>query len=137
MSFVNDKAIYETLIGASSSVTDLTDGRIFANYADPGDDYPLVVYEQVGSDTTQVFGYTQLMIDETYEIRAVGRYEDGITALTDIGSAIVSAMHGTVATVKNLKVTIDVFGGTEVSRADELFIATVQVRARHMQLSEL
>ena len=137
MSFVNDKAIYETLIGASSSVTDLTDGRIFANYADPGDDYPLVVYEQVGSDTTQVFGYTQLMIDETYEIRAVGRYEDGITALADIGSAIVSAMHGTVATVKNLRVTIDVFGGTEVSRADELFIATVQVRARHMQLSEL
>ena len=77
------------------------------------------------------------MIDENYEIRAVGRYEAGITALATIGDAIVTAIHGTTATVGSISVTLDVFGGTEVSRADELFIASVQVRARHMQTSEL
>ena len=139
MTVLNDRAIYETLIAntATGSVHDLTNGRISANYGDPGEDFPLVVFEQVGSEATQVFGYSSLMIDETYDVRAIGRYEAGITSIGDIGNAIVTALHGTTAVVKNINVTIDVLGGTEVSRADELFIASVQVRARHMQTSEL
>lgn len=139
MTIVNDQAIYETLIAstASGSVHDLTSGRISANYGDPGEDYPLVVFEQIGSEAVEVFNHDRLMIDENYEIRAVGRYEAGITALATIGDAIVTAIHGTTATVGSISVTLDVFGGTEVSRADELFIASVQVRARHMQTSEL
>lgn len=139
MTIVNDQAIYETLIAstASGSVHDLTSGRISANYGDPGDDFPLVVFEQISSEASEVFGHTRLMIDEGYEVRAIGRYEAGITALAEIGDAIVTAIHGTTATVGSTSVTLDVFGGTEVSRADELFIATVQVRAKHMQTSEL
>lgn len=139
MTIVNDQAIYETLTSstASGSVHDLTRGRISANYGDPGDDFPLVVFEQIGSTATEVFSHTKLMIDETYEIRALGRYEDGIVSVATIGGAIVTAIHGTTATVGSVSVTLDIFGGTEVSRADELFIATVQVRAKHMQSSEL
>lgn len=139
MSLKSDMAIYQTLTASTvaGSVHDLTNGRISASYADPGEDFPLVVFEQTGSEAIEVFGHTQLMLNETYEIRAVGRYEEGITKIADIGAAIVTAMHGTTLSVKNLDITIDVSSGTEVSRADELFIGTVQVSTKHMQISEL
>ena len=74
-----DEAVYGVLTadkGGGSFYKNIG-GRVSAIYGDPGDVYPLCVYEQTGSDITPLFG-GKLMHRETYDVRGpMGRWRGG------------------------------------------------------------
>jgi len=135
-----DETIYEVLTSdkAAGSFYAKVGGRVSAVYGDPGDNFPLVVYEQTGSEITPLFG-GKLMRKELYDVRVVGRWEDGAAALGEICDLIVGLFNGTTdSTVTDYdQTTFDVVSGTDIDRADELLTATVRIEARATQTSGL
>ena len=51
-----DAAVYDVLSG-SATLDSKVNGRIYPSYGDPGDDFPLVVFEQTGSTINPLFGH--------------------------------------------------------------------------------
>jgi hypothetical protein len=78
-----DQAIYTQLISdqSSTSAFALVNGRISASYGDPGEDFPLITFEQVSDEVTKEYGGGVMMHNTVYEISIFGRWEDGLAEL--------------------------------------------------------
>ena len=129
-----DEAIYNHLISDQSdgSAFDLVSGRISAQYGDPGDDLPLITFEQTGSVAMQPFGGASLHLDESYEIQVVGRWEDGLAEIGDIADEVVELFGNPVfSTGTNLdRVIFEISSATNVLRDEEHLVATIGLRPR-------
>ena len=140
-----DAAIYDVLTAdkTANSLWKSVGGRISTAYGDPGDDFPLVVFEQVGSEITPLFGSgvsAYLIYADSYEIRIVGRWEDGVQALADLGDIVVGLFNGTTAATAPTnfdRAEFQITAATDIDRADELLTATVGVAVRATQTAGL
>jgi len=138
-----DAAVYDVLTAdkASGSLFKLVSGRIYPAYGDPGDDFPVIVYEQTGSNVVPLFGTSpKLMYTDQYQIRVSNRHEEGVAALAEIADLVVGLFNGTEASTAPTnfdRAEFTVTNATDVDRADELLTATVNVTVRATQTAGL
>jgi hypothetical protein len=125
-----DEAIYTHLISdqATGSAFDLVSGRVSASYGDPGDDFPLITFEQVADEVTKGFGGTVMMHRAEYEISVFGRWEDGLELFG-------TPVNGTGTNFDRIQ--MECSSGASISRDDELIVATIRVTARGAQTGGL
>ena len=136
-----DEAIYAHLISdvSDGSAFDLVSGRVSANYGDPGDDFPMITFEQISDEVTKSFGGTLMMHLSVYEISIFGRWEDGLAELGTIADKIVELFGTPVeATGTNFdRIQMECISGASITRDDELIVATINVQARGVQTGGL
>lgn len=136
-----DEAIYTHLISDQSagSAFDLVGGRISASYGDPGEDFPLITFEQVSADVERGFGDGSLMHNTQYEISIFGRWEDGLAELGDIADKIMELFGDPVeGTGTNFdRILMECSSGALIARDEELIVATISVSARGAQTGAL
>ena len=136
-----DQAIYTQLISdqTSGSAFDLVSGRISASYGDPGEDFPLITFEQVSAEVQKVFGGTEMIHVTEYEISIFGRWEDGLAELGDIADKVME-LFGTLVTGTGTNfdgILMECSSGALIARDDELVVATISVSARGAQTGGL
>ena len=138
-----DAAVYDVLTAdkTTGSLFALVGGRIYPAYGDPGDDFPLIVYEQTASNIVPLFGSTpRLMYTDQYQIRVSNRHEEGVAILAEIADIVVGLFNGTTSATAPTnfdRAEFTVTNATDVDRADELLTATVNVTVRATQLTGL
>lgn len=126
-----ETAIYGVLTAdkTAGSLYTTLGGRISTAYGDPGDDLPLLVFEQTGSNLTHLFG-GELMYRDSYEIRIDSRWEDGVAFLAEIADTVVGLFNGTTASSAPTnfdRAEFQVETATDINRADEILVATVGI----------
>ena len=136
-----DAAVYDVMTSdkTGGSLYRKVFGRISPAYGHHSDDFPLIVYEQIASDITHLFG-GKLMYLDSYQIRVVQRHEDGVAALGEIADLVVGLFNGTTAATAPTnfdRAEFTVTGATEIDRADELITAAVNVTVRATQTAGL
>jgi|TARA_R100000388_G_scaffold57715_1_gene42627 hypothetical protein len=136
-----DAAIYTHLISdqTTGSAFDLVSGRVSASYGDPGDDFPLITFEQVADEVTKGFGGTVMMHRAEYEISVFGRWEDGLAELGTIADKVIELFGTPVnGTGTNFdRIQMECSSGASIARDDELIVATIRVTARGAQTGGL
>tara|TARA_R100001463_G_scaffold124297_1_gene181230 strand:+ start:170 stop:595 length:426 start_codon:yes stop_codon:yes gene_type:complete len=136
-----DEAIYAHLISdqTDGSAFDLVSGRISASYGDPGDDFPMITFEQVSNDVTKGFGGTVMMHNAQYEVSIFGRWEDGLADLGTIADKVVELFGTPVeATGTNFdRIQMECVSGATITRDDELIVATISVQSMGAQTGGL
>tara|TARA_R100001510_G_scaffold57782_1_gene67733 strand:+ start:4020 stop:4436 length:417 start_codon:yes stop_codon:yes gene_type:complete len=133
-----DAALFDVLAGSTSLDSEVA-GRIYPAFGDPGDDFPVVVYEQTGSNITHLFG-GRLMYEDSYQIRVTIRHEEGVAKLADIADLVVGLLNGTTSSTPPTnfdRAEFTVVNSTDVDRADELLTATINVVVRATQTAGL
>lgn len=141
MAMALDAALYDLLTADKTGGTLYAKlgGRISTAYGDPGDDFPLMVFEQTGAEITHLFG-NKLMHKAGYQIRIVDRWENGVAALADIADLAVGVCNGAVAETAPAgfdRAEFTVVNATDIDRADELMTATVNITVRATQTAGL
>ena len=136
-----DQAIYTQLISdqSSGSAFDLVSGRIAASYGDPGEDFPLITFEQVSDEVTKEFGGVNMTHKAVYEISVFGRWEDGLAQLGDIADKVIE-LFGTPVNGSGTnfdRIYMECTSGASITRDDELVVATINVSARGTQTGAL
>tara|TARA_X000001382_G_scaffold105282_1_gene80475 strand:+ start:240 stop:665 length:426 start_codon:yes stop_codon:yes gene_type:complete len=136
-----DQAIYTQLISdqTAGSAFDLVSGRISASYGDPGEDFPLITFEQVGAEVQKVFGGLEMLHRTQYEVSIFGRWEDGLAELGDIADKVIE-LFGTPVTGTGTNfdgILMECSSGALIARDDELIVATISVSARGVQTGGL
>jgi hypothetical protein len=136
-----DEAIYAQLISdqTSGSAFALVSGRVSANYGDPGDDFPLITFEQVSDEISKEYGGGVMMHNAVYEISIFGRWEDGLEELGGIADKIIELFGTPVqGTGTNFdRIFMECTSGASIARDDELIVATISVSARGAQTGGL
>ena len=139
MSIAIDESIYErfTADKASGTVYAAVYGRISAEYGGHAAELPYVVFDNTATETIPIAFATNndLMTRADYEIRVYSHWEEGVEVVGDISELVVKLFNQYAdSTVTNFdKVVYDVIGGTTVTRADEILVATVRIRATGVQ----
>jgi hypothetical protein len=136
-----DAAVYDVLVAdtSSGSLHHSVGGRIGSAYGDPGDDFPLVIFEQTGSAVLPLFG-GKLMYMDTYQIRITDRWEQGVASLADMADVVVGLFNGTTsasAPTNFDRAEFAIDSATDIDRADELLTATVNITVRATQIAGL
>jgi hypothetical protein len=133
-----DAAVYDVL-SDSAALRAKVNRRIYPAYGDPGDDFPLIVFEQTGSNIAHLFE-GQLMYNDQYQVRVINRHEEGVAILAEITDIVVGLFNGTTSATAPTnfdRAEFTVTNATDVDRADELLTATVNVTVQATQLSGL
>lgn len=136
-----DAAVYDVLTAdrSAGSLYSKVGGRIYPSHGDPGDDFPVIVFEQTGSEIQHLFGGA-LMYADSYQVRVVNRHEEGVAAIGELADLVVGLFNGTTASTPPTnfdRAEFTVVNSTDVDRADELLIATVNVTVRATQTAGL
>tara|TARA_Y100001937_G_scaffold21640_1_gene30541 strand:+ start:6438 stop:6863 length:426 start_codon:yes stop_codon:yes gene_type:complete len=136
-----DSAVFDVLTAdkTSGSLHSKVGGRIYPSHGDPGDDFPIVVFEQIGSDITHLFGGALMYLDN-YQIRVINRHEEGLASIADLADIVVGLFNGTTSATAPTnfdRAEFTVVNSTDIDRADELLTATVNVTVRATQTSGL
>tara|TARA_R110001592_G_scaffold122620_3_gene329546 strand:+ start:1790 stop:2215 length:426 start_codon:yes stop_codon:yes gene_type:complete len=141
MSKAIDEALYAHLISdqTAGSAFELVQGRVSAQYGDPSDDLPLITFEQTGGVMQQTFGGTLMMMDESYDVTIVGRWEDGLADIGDIADQVVELFGTPVYTTGTDldRVVFEISSATSVTRDEEHLLATIGLRAKAVQTGGL
>ena len=108
-------------------------------YGDPGEDFPLITFEQVADEVTKEFGGVNMTHKAVYEISVFGRWEDGLETLGDIADKVIELFGTPVnGTGTNFdRIYMECTSGASISRDDELVVATINVSARGTQTGAL
>ena len=133
-----DAAVYDVLSG-SDALSAQVSGQIYPAYGDPGDDFPLIVYEQTGSNIVPLFG-GRLMYNDQYQVQVINRHEEGVAILAEITDIVVGLFNGTTSLTAPTnfdRAEFTVTNATDVNRADELLTATVNITVRATQTAGL
>jgi hypothetical protein len=136
-----DQAIYTQLISDQNagSAHDLVSGRISASYGDPGEDFPLITFEQVSDEVVKDFGGSSMTHKSVYEISVFGRWENGLAELGDIADKVIE-LFGTPVNGSGTnfdRIYMECISGASITRDDELVVATISVSARGTQTGAL
>ena len=136
-----DAAIFTQLTSdqSSGSAYDLVSGRIAASYGDPGEDFPLITFEQVSDDVVKDFGGSSMTHKTVYDINVFGRWEDGLAELGNIADKVIELFGTPVngAGTNFDRIYMECISGALISRDDELVVATISVSARGTQTGAL
>lgn len=134
-----DQAFYEALT-SDAEISSAVSKRISAEYARHSSEYPYLVFDHV-STSTEPSGFNQrgLYFTASYDIRVVGRWEDGVAEVSDIADKVVALFYfASDVTVTNFdRLVYSVVSGTTVTRADDELIASVTVQATGNQTTGL
>ncbi len=140
MTFELDKVMYDTIKGDASIVADVSD-RISAEYARHTSEYPYLVFDHVSTSVEPPgFGSASGLLHRAlYEIRVVGRWEDGVEDIAKTSDKVVALFHySSSESVTNFdRLVLTVLSGTTVTRADDELIASVTIQATGNQTTGL